>query len=64
MHTRTDHTEQRSGRVGKFTFEVADAPADEGAQTSDRWARRSEALAAWLLAQWEREQRQRMAQRN
>lgn len=32
--------------------------------SDERWHRRSEALAAWLLEQWQREQRRRLAERN
>ena len=58
-------------RIGKFTFEVR-GPNVPVRPTSDerddaaneRWQRRSDALAAWLMAEWEREQRQRAAERN
>ncbi len=48
-------------RVGKFEFEVRAAEADDG---DDRWSHRSDALTRWLLAEWEREQRRQMAERN
>ena len=43
----------RTERVGQFDLAVALAePSPEGAA---RWARRAEALTAWLLAEWQRE---------
>ncbi|MBI1373920.1 MAG: hypothetical protein GC159_14450 [Phycisphaera sp.] len=49
-------------RVGRIEFEiVAD---DRTPEVEERWSRRSEAIAAWLLAEWEREQRRRAAERN
>lgn len=40
-------------RVGQFDLAVVRAePSPEAAA---RWARRAEALAAWLLSEWERE---------
>lgn len=41
-------------RIGKFTFEVRAAEPSDDADA--RWQRRSDALAAWLMAEWEREQ--------
>jgi len=40
--------------VGRFTLSVA--PADPTPETTTKWSRRAEALAAWLLAEWKREQ--------
>jgi hypothetical protein len=49
-------------RVGRIEFEVV---ADECTpEVEERWAQRSEAIAAWLTAEWEREQRRRKAERN
>jgi len=45
---------QPEERVGPLTMRVEAAePTD---RTREAWARRSEALAAWLLDEWEREQ--------
>ncbi|MBI1370751.1 MAG: hypothetical protein GC162_19100 [Planctomycetes bacterium] len=33
-------------------------------ESRERWERRSEALAAWLLDRWHEEQRRRAAERN
>jgi hypothetical protein len=42
-------------RVGQFDLSVVCAePSPEAAEL---WARRAEALVAWLLAEWQREQR-------
>jgi len=49
-------------RVGKIEFQVV--TGDRTPEVEERWSRRSEAIAAWLLAEWEREQRRRMAERN
>jgi len=43
--------EATTERIGQFDFEVVCVP-----ETRDRQSRRQEALAAWLLAQWERQQ--------
>ena len=49
-------------QVGKFTFTVV---ADQSTpEAQERWDRRSEVIANWLMAQWEREQRQNLAERN
>ena len=40
--------------VGRFTLSVA--PADPTPETAATWSRRTELLAAWLLAEWRREQ--------
>jgi len=40
-------------RVGRLSMRVE--CAKPGAESSERWARRSEALVAWLLDEWERE---------
>ena len=41
-------------RVGNLMMTVRAAPRTP--ENQERWERRSEALAAWLLAQWERQQ--------
>lgn len=47
-------TPDATQRVGKFEFRVAaEKSASEG---EDHRAQRIEALRAWLLAQWQREQ--------
>lgn len=50
-------------QVGRYTFEIVldDAPSEE---SQSRWNRRSETIAAWLMEQWQREQRLRLAERN
>lgn len=41
-------------RVGNIEMRVAFA--EPTPESEARWARRAEALAAWLLAEWQREQ--------
>jgi hypothetical protein len=41
-------------RIGKFEFDVVCEP--EPAEPQDRSEQRASALAAWLLAEWQREQ--------
>lgn len=52
-------------RVGKFEFRLV---TDEGDPSPDKVAdlraRRTEAITRWLLAQWQREQQRRIAERN
>jgi hypothetical protein len=50
MTTAADATD----RVGKFAMRVV--PAERTPESEERWARRSEALAAWLLARWRQQQ--------
>jgi len=46
--------------VGKFRFRAL--PAEEmTAEAQERWSRRAETLAAWLLSEWRREQREEAA---
>ena len=40
-------------RVGQFTFTVT--RGEDSPESRERWSRRSDALAAWLLAEWQRE---------
>lgn len=54
--------EEKTERVGNLDMRICDG--EPNAESDERWQRRSEALAAWLLDQWQREQRQRMAERN
>lgn len=50
-------------RVGKYEFTiVADESGDEDVE--QQRAQRRRAITAWLLAEWQREQRRRMAERN
>jgi len=44
---------QPEDRVGPLAMRVEAAEPSE--RTREAWARRSEALAAWLLDEWERE---------
>jgi len=44
-------------RVGRLAMRVE--CAKPGVESSDRWSRRSDALAAWLLDEWEREKEHR-----
>lgn len=46
-------------RVGQIEMTVALAPPSP--EATQRWQQRADALAAWLLAEWEREQRQEAA---
>lgn len=46
----TAQTEQ----VGHFTMAICHAQASPEAQ--ERWSRRSEILAQWLLAEWQRDE--------
>ena len=41
-------------KVGQWAMRVECAP--RSAPSEDRWALRSDALAAWLLDEWKREQ--------
>jgi hypothetical protein len=43
-------------RVGGYELEVVFA--EETPETRERWARRSEAIAAWMLAEWKRQNRE------
>lgn len=43
-------------RVGQFEMRVE--AADPTPQSLEKWNRRAEALAAWLLAEWQRERRE------
>jgi len=48
--------EQVAERVGQFEFTVE--RAEYNPATQGRWDRRAEALTAWLLAEWRREQKE------
>ena len=48
--------EQVAERIGKFEFTVE--RAEYNPATQRRWDRRAEALTAWLLAEWRREQKE------
>ena len=48
-------------RVGKFDMRIRFA--DRTAESDARWQRRSDVLAAWLLDEWRRRQRE-IAERN
>lgn len=50
---------QREERVGPLAMRVE--PSEPSERTREAWARRSEALAAWLLDEWERERGQHEA---
>jgi len=49
-------------RIGNITMSVRTSRRTPANQ--EKWDRRSEVLAAWLLAQWEREQLRRIAESN
>ena len=49
-------------RVGNIEMAVRFAPPTP--ENQEKWDRRAEALAAWLLAQWERQQLAAIAARN
>jgi hypothetical protein len=49
----TDDALKSVGRVGEFEFDIR--RAEDSPETRRRWDRRAEALAALLLAEWERE---------
>jgi hypothetical protein len=49
----TDGELKVAERIGKFKFSIR--RAEDTPDTRERWARRSEALTAWLLAEWRRE---------
>lgn len=55
--TRQDTME----RVGRFEMQVR--CGEDTAALQERWRRRSDLLAAWLLEQWQRRQRE-LAERN
>lgn len=40
-------------RVGRFDFEIR--AADRTAESDEKWMRRSDTLAAWLMHEWQRE---------
>ena len=46
-------------QVGKLQMTVA--PAERSAASEARWASRKEALIAWLLSEWNREQERKSA---
>ncbi|MBI5866109.1 MAG: hypothetical protein HZB38_16695 [Planctomycetes bacterium] len=46
-------------RVGQIEMTVAAAPATPEAE--QRWSQRADALLAWLLSEWEREQKREAA---
>ena len=48
-------------RVGKFDMRIRFG--DRAPESDARWQRRSDVLAAWLLEQWKRYQRE-LAERN
>ena len=48
--------EDATERVGQIEMTVVAAPPAPEAE--QRWQQRVEALAAWLLAEWQREQRE------
>ena len=47
-------TSDATERVGKFEMKVA--PGRPTRDTEERWSRRVDALASWLIAEWEQEQ--------
>ena len=49
-------------RIGNITMSVRTSRRTP--ENQEKWDRRSEVLAAWLLAQWEREQLRRIAENN
>jgi len=51
--------EDATERVGQIDMTGANAPPDPDA--AQRWQQRADALAAWLLAEWQREQRKEAA---
>lgn len=51
--------EDATERVGQIDMTVVIAPPS--AEAAQRWQQRAEALAAWLLAEWQREQRKEAA---
>jgi hypothetical protein len=48
-------------RVGRIDMRIG--LGERTRESDERWARRSEALAAWLLDEWKRRQRE-IAERN
>lgn len=42
-------------RVGNITMTIREAPRTP--ENQERWERRSEAMANWLLTEWQRQQR-------
>jgi len=45
--------ERAAERVGRFTLTVTEA--EDSPESRQRWERRSDALAAWLMSEWQRE---------
>lgn len=54
--TRNECATDTTERVGAFEMRLG--LADPTAEAAERWSRRSEALAEWLLVMWRREQTQ------
>ncbi len=48
-------------RIGKFDMRIK--CTERSAESDVRWHRRSDALASWLLEEWQRQQRE-IAERN
>jgi len=64
MEAVVDRLEQ-TDRVGTFAFRVVIGESASGLdEVAEQRARRTEALTRWLLAQWQREQQRRIAERN
>jgi len=61
MTTATLDRKDATERVGEFEMRVV--AGKRTAESEQRWSRRSEMIAAWLLDDWKRQQRE-IAERN
>lgn len=52
-------------RVGKFEFRIVTDGGEPGPEeVAELRTQRTQAITRWLLAQWQREQQRRIAERN
>lgn len=52
-------------RVGKFEFRIVTDEGEPGPdEVAELRAQRTQAITRWLMAQWQREQQRRIAERN
>ncbi|HPD31092.1 MAG TPA: hypothetical protein PLL20_13940 [Phycisphaerae bacterium] len=61
MTTVTLDRKDATDRVGDFEMRVV--TGERTSESEERWSRRSEMIATWLLDEWKRQQRE-IAQRN
>lgn len=61
MTTATLDRKDATERVGDFEMRVV--ASERTAESEERWSKRSRMIAAWLLNEWKRQQRE-IAERN